>query len=73
LAASVEDPDNVTVDDIHVEVTLGSTTLRLDPLASELGTTFTSLALCFQIWHIFSFESFLAFAGKLLRHFVTLA
>ena len=44
----MEDPDNVTVDDIHVEVTLGSTALRLDALTSELGTTFTLLALVFR-------------------------
>ena len=45
LVPSVEDPGDVIVDDIHVEVTLGSTTHRLDPLPSELETSFTSLAL----------------------------
>ena len=44
FVASVEDSGDGIVDDIHVEVTLGSTTLWLDPRASERGTTFTSLA-----------------------------
>ena len=44
LVASVEDPGDVIVDDIHAEFTLGSTSFRLNPL----GTTFTSLALVFR-------------------------
>lgn len=33
LVASVEDPGDVIVDDIHVEFTLGSTSFWLNPLA----------------------------------------
>ena len=44
LVASVEDLDDVIVDDIHAEFTLGGTAFWLNPL----GTTFTSLALVFR-------------------------
>ena len=63
LVASVVDPGDVIVDDVHTEFTLGSTTFRFNPL----GT-------CFQIgWHIFPFEYFFVFTGKRRNRCVTLA